>query len=815
MLPKNLSPFGFATKVCSRRPPQPEMTLVVRGTFALSADGTLTVIEDPLDRGSVTGDLFADDDRDNECIYGSDFADFKLSAEVLLTGSCHAPGGQAVTECPVQLQVGQWSKSLHVFGPRRWSAVGRSKPEPFESMPLSYQNAFGGPGYDLNPVGKGFKCKELPTVEHPQKQIATKLDRPTPASLAPLHPDWPQRRNKVGTQYGKAWRKKRAPYFAEDFDWRYFSAAAADQQLEGYLRGDEQFRLVNLHPDAPLIESRLPGLRARAFVKDVAGRFREVEMRLDTLFFALDLGHVHLTWRGVDEVMEDDLEDVAYLLIASDKLDQEPESEEHYRTILEKFAADPTGFYADMDPKMLELAERMEQAGDGEDPYPDAPDQGNPVSNLLARKLGPFASEMQEKVKAGIEDGKEQLPEDPEEKKLAVRGKMDEALEKASELDFDSPPVPVIPKPGAMPDPGLRPTMRKILAQVEELRKAADEEGMREEDRDKLLAQAEELEQVPHDPRWTEMDPEYTPPVEPIPTDEPGPGRNLSEQDLSGRDLSGMDLSGANLKATILTKANLKGANLKGANLTKAILYKTDLTGADLSEADLTRANGAAMRAKSACFRGATLNEGFFEKADFEEADLEGVTGSYQAFAHSKWTGAKATGAQLTHSDFSHADLSQADLSQGDFTRSVFEACRGPGVRFVEAKLERSCFSEAEFDEADFTAIDADRSIWLSAKLDGADFRYAKMREAHFTKSKAEGINLSFANMSKSRLYRVRLEKAQLVQANLFKADLCKARLTDVNFSGANLYDAKFIGAQGKAADFTGAILTRCTLEQE
>ena len=35
MLVKNLTPFAFGTKVCSRRPPQPEMALIVRGRFQL------------------------------------------------------------------------------------------------------------------------------------------------------------------------------------------------------------------------------------------------------------------------------------------------------------------------------------------------------------------------------------------------------------------------------------------------------------------------------------------------------------------------------------------------------------------------------------------------------------------------------------------------------------------------------------------------------------------------------------------------------------------------------------------------------------
>lgn len=808
MLVENLTPFAFGTKVCSRHPPEPEMTIVARATFALGPDGALAVIEDPLERGSLTGELFDDDDRKRACIYPGDFADFKLSAEVLFKGSCVAPHGRAVSECPVQLSVGDWSKALHVVGPRKWTATGISKAEPFETMALSYANAFGGPGYDKNPIGKGYKTDELPTVELPSQLLATRLDRPAPASLAPIHPDWPQRRDKVGKEYGRTYQKKRAPFFAEDFDWRYFSAGPPDQQLEGFLRGDEPVRLVNLHPTVPVLETLLPGLRARAFVKGVDGRFREVTMSLDTLWIDTDELRLCLTWRGVDPVAEDDLDDVAALLLASEQLEQAPLPTDHYRALLDEFEKDPAGVYEGMPPELLELAERIEQAGDGEDPYPDAPDQGNPVSNAMARRLGPFMAEAQQRAKEGIDKALEQAPEDQREK-------LDEILEQVAQQDPDTPPVPITPKPGVLADMGLRRSMRDVLAQAAKLRETAADENISDEAREKLLAQVDELEKLPHDPALKQLDPDYTPPIEPISTDEPGPGRNLSEQDLTGRDLSGMDLSGADLQMAILTKANLAGANLTGAKLRKAVLYKTDLTDADLSGADLTRVNAASVRAGKACFRGANLDEGFFEKADLAGADLGEATGSYQAFAHAKLSGAKARGLRAAHADFTEADLSGADFEGAQLERAVFVSCRGRGASFSEANLERASFEKAQLEDAVFVGADADRSYWPAAKLERADLRYAKLSGAQFTKAAANGANLSFANLRESRLYRASLDRAELVQANLFRADLCKARLSETKFTGANLYDAKFLGAQGKDADFSEAILTLSTLERD
>src|SRR5205809_5760636 len=131
--------------------------------------------------------------------------------------------------------------------------------------------------------------------------------------------------------------------------------------------------------------------------------------------------------------------------------------------------------------------------------------------------------------------------------------------------------------------------MRALMEQIEQIKKSLEGKPISDDERKKL----EEMERIPHDPRWQKLDPTYKPPEGPVSTDEPGPGRDLSEQDLTGRDLRGFDLSGANLEDTILTRADLRGAKLVGANLKKAILFKADLSGADLSGADLSRSNAA------------------------------------------------------------------------------------------------------------------------------------------------------------------------------------------------------------------------------
>src|SRR5262249_7719394 len=163
-------------------------------------------------------------------------------------------------------------------GPRFWSdglVQTASEPLPFTKMPLTYANAFGGPGYAPNPVGKGFVSMELPNVEDPAAPLRARGDRREPASFGPLSSSWPQRAGKIGKEYGAVYKKTRAPFYAVDFDWSYFNAAPPDQQMEGYLRGDEEVTFQNLHPDSALFSVRLPALRIRVFLKDDRGEVRE------------------------------------------------------------------------------------------------------------------------------------------------------------------------------------------------------------------------------------------------------------------------------------------------------------------------------------------------------------------------------------------------------------------------------------------------------------------------------------------------------------------------------------------------------------
>ena len=270
------------------RPPQWSATFIVKGTYRLRPGLPAAPFDEP---DPLSGDTYVDDDPARSLRYPSDFSVHKPRTDVMVVGDAHAPAGAAVPELGVRFALGTFSKTLRVVGDRVWSravdgGIRVSNPEPFTTMPLGYERAFGGPGFGPNPVGRGRRSTLAPNVEDLRLPFL-EPERAAPAGFAPLACTWDQRRALLGT-YGDQWLRERWPWFPEDFDAGYFNAAPRDQQLESTLGGDEEVLLQNLHADVSVFRSALPGRRARCFTNDRAAdgelAFREVPLRLDTVW---------------------------------------------------------------------------------------------------------------------------------------------------------------------------------------------------------------------------------------------------------------------------------------------------------------------------------------------------------------------------------------------------------------------------------------------------------------------------------------------------------------------------------------------------
>lgn len=285
----------------------------------------------------------------------------KPRGEVLVTGSCFAPRGTSRPASQVRVRVGEVDKALNIFGDRYWKNGLITQAENFVEMPIVWANAFGGQGYEKNPLGKGIhkvplpcggEAVPLPNLELPAQQIGSPGQTPDPAGFGPLDLMWPQRAKKNGT-YDEKWKTERWPYFPDDMNYEFFNMASEDQFAQGYFEGGEGVAIENMHPDLRVIQSSLPRLRMRCFVtRDTAFKphtfpagplpshqlketdeFREVSTRLETVWLFPHILRGLLIYRGTTEVADEEGGDVLRVLIRHEDKGEPPKPIEHYRDL--------------------------------------------------------------------------------------------------------------------------------------------------------------------------------------------------------------------------------------------------------------------------------------------------------------------------------------------------------------------------------------------------------------------------------------------------------------------------------------------------
>jgi hypothetical protein len=246
----------------------------------------------------------------------SDFVLTKSTTDVVVVGAAHAPHQKAVTDLGVGFRVGHVMKTLRVFGDRTWNLLGPSQAEPFTTMPLVYERAFGGTEADSkhpethwdwrNPVGCGFAIKtrsrgsRIPNIEHPHDLLSVSNDCPQPAGFGALASHWQPRAAWAGT-YDKQWESTRQPLLPTDCDDRFFQSAPLDQQAPQFMLGGEQVHMANLHPQGP-ISFLLPLIRLNLQTTFMDGEKHQHDRpKLHTVILEAGVPRVSLVWHSALE----------------------------------------------------------------------------------------------------------------------------------------------------------------------------------------------------------------------------------------------------------------------------------------------------------------------------------------------------------------------------------------------------------------------------------------------------------------------------------------------------------------------------------
>lgn len=732
----NVTPFAAVTMAWQLRPPRDSMTVIVKGTFTLVPDGAAT----PHEESEVPmGDVFADDDPQKSLVYPSDLVIWKPQADVVLLGHAVAPGGSSPA-AEVRFQLGEGERRIQrrlvVFGDRQWEksmlVTVPTSPRPFERLPLVAERAFGGPGFDANPVGIGWKgaagsdgVARLPNIEDPERLVKAPGDRPGPMLVGPVSMFWKERWSKVGS-YDAKWVKTRWPYFPEDFDWHFFQHAPPKQRLP-YLSGDEAFEITGMHREYPRLAGTLPGLAPRVFMQrteQTGGAFEELLLRLDTATFQVDTLTLTLVWRGVVEVSDDDAPEIGALFVMSEPLAGPRTSLDEAKRRFE-----------------LELLPKEE--------IEDSDAEGDPAP----------ANEVE--------------PPDPEQE--AAEALLAEQEKKTQALLATLPPA-AAPSEASEPDPA---------ALAESMRKA----GVPEED---VANTMEALAPPPGAP--PPPDPRAVV-IAKASAREPMDGMELEGADLSELDLSGQSFVGADLRRTSLRRANLAGANLTGALLSEADLREATLEGATLDGAELVRSFLDGVKLSGASLRGATFDGSRAPHAQAagttaDGATFVGVDLTGARFEDALLDGADFTEARLDGAVFDRAKLADATFYDAQGEGASFEEARLPDARLDGAKLPRCSFKKAHAKGSIWERAFLEETSFLGADLAGASF--VRVRGARL---KLSGADLTDAVLRRAKLPRAELFKANLMGATLERADLTGADLRGANLHGTETWKATTEGA--------------------
>jgi len=739
-------------------------TVVLKAAYRLVADGIAVPDEE---KPPVAGD---DDPAEPGTAprYASDFVPYKPRADFLVVGDAHVPGGKPIGACRVSIAIGEHRKSLAVFGDRQWrlgpAGARPGEPQPFTTMPLGYERAYGGSSDRRNPVGCGADVRPgqpLPNIEQLDDLIAQSLDRPEPAGFGPLGMMWQPRIGTAGT-YNTAWKEQRWPWFPVDFDWAFFNAAPADQRFP-FFRGDEALAFENLHPEHALYRSRLPGVVARMFVaraaQDEQESFEEVRSRLDTVWVDLAAERLVLLWRGVIRVRSPRMREIAAICTALEPLEARAEIDTHRAQLMAVRGAEAST----RDPEMAAQRARIDQSR-------QTADARIAEARALVASLRQTADGM-----------------------LRATG-VDLAARRARLAQQD---------PMAALEQGIAALKERDPARGAQLQQRLEEADRR---LGELMGKAGEvLGRAIGQPAWT---PERVAVAL-------GSGESLAKASLGGLDLAEIDFSGADLHDATLTGAVLRKARFVGANLAGADLRKCDLTEADFTGADLSRTNLGEATVRSARFAGARLEGAAFAKLDLTGADFTNAAGTAVDFTEAVLDNARFANASLPRGRFSQARAAGVDFTEAILAAADFAGVKAAGIVMEGADLTNlRALRGADFTEGRFAYAHAPRSNWQQAVLDRADFSRAVLTQAQFPETALAGGGFDRAHLQRVNFEDATLTGAQLTNANLLRASFERADMTNACVDGSNLYGTGLLDAILDQATFRGSFVAQTLLAE-
>lgn len=304
---ENRTPFAAAWLVVLDKNAAEHLVAIVKATYSISEDSRLTIAPkpDPI----RPAEEFHGEPGLSSIRYEAEFGPAKIATDAVLIGSAVAPTPDTrVME--VSFRVGPVHQRAKVFGERSWQALlwwyRASSPKPFDRIPLTHENAFGGKDTSpkdnkhhgqesRNPVGRGFFAKNsqlkrsgmfLPNIESQNGVLP---------GFGFIGRDWQPRLSYAGT-YDDTWKNERMPLLPEDFDERYHNSAHPNLIVPGFLKGNETVEVIGCTRSGRLAFA-LPNAQPAAQATFENGR-ENIALNLNTVLVDTDAMKLNLVWKG-------------------------------------------------------------------------------------------------------------------------------------------------------------------------------------------------------------------------------------------------------------------------------------------------------------------------------------------------------------------------------------------------------------------------------------------------------------------------------------------------------------------------------------
>lgn len=794
----------------------------------------------------------------------------KDRGEFLCAGSFHAPGGRPVTQEAVSVRVGEHRKRLLVSGPREWRAGVSTRPEPITSLPIRYDQAFGGHGFADNTTGKGFNAvddgdggtiRPLPCIEYPSEAVTSPSQTPRPASFEGMDLGWRPRQRYAGT-YDETYMRTRMPGFPDDLDWRLFNDAAEDQWIDGFFNGTEDFELIHMHPHKERLSGRLPGVWGRAFIerridptrKDSELEFREIPLRLDTVWLLPDAELGVVIHRGTTEIAEDDGTDVVNLLAAHENIADEPRSVSHYRSEMDKRSDPGEGYRYMLDTRAL-LPSGVSCAI--QDTINDNDMQ---MENLGQKNSQTFTDNQKKKAEAKIDDQaealrgqldphSEQMPEQSQQideqvadAKKAIKGEQQPG-EQERELNRIMEKI----APGAS-NGGQVDITRVDFDAFDELAEYTNRIAAEQRDKAEqaLRDQIEELNRQNEPPRqeltraiaeaeralasMNELAPLPRPKLD---VDFHDVQRQISDFEKYREELRKGGVSEEEIKASVPEMDAIRdrfaavqdkifeqyrdGAHYlqecRSPHPGEEPQRRAKLLEVSSADGRATARSGdyAFIDLTGAIIRDLDLTDAYMEYVNFEGATLSGV----------KLAGAILSKAQLSNCRFENVDFTNANIGATNIDGAVFENCDFGQARLGRAKISNSRFERCRLSER--------QEMFLETVFETVSFVDCEMRQANFLERDMRRCVFRGSDLTQSNFVQGDLTHADFTGAILTSANIVSTPTPSACFDDATMDNVRFMvepilndctfrraclrGANLRSADLTGSDFTRAKLE--